>query len=206
MLSVIDLSCHRGERRLFSGVCFQLKAGTCLHLEGDNGVGKTSLLRQISGLSPVSAGQVDWCGQPIADNESFRAQRIYLGHNLALKDDLSAMENLQFDAAIEGQAVDPDKVLGALKSLGLKGREHLPVRVLSQGQKRRAALARLLTRQASLWILDEPVVALDMPAQAAVAGVLKAHLEKGGTVLFTSHQPLTMAIPSASITSYRLQG
>jgi len=88
MLSVIGLSCTRGERRLFSGVDFQLKAGTCLHLQGDNGVGKTSLLRQVSGLSPVSAGQVSWCGQPIAENESFRAQRIYLGHELAMKDDL----------------------------------------------------------------------------------------------------------------------
>jgi len=206
MLSVNDLSCHRGERRLFSGVGFQLKAGTCLYLEGDNGVGKTSLLRQVSGLLPVSVGQISWCGKPIADNEFFRKQLIYLGHNLAMKDDLSAMENLQIDAAIAGQAVDPDKVLSALKSLGLKGREHLPIRVLSQGQKRRAALARLLTRQASLWILDEPVVALDVPAQAAVGRVLKAHLEKGGMVLFTSHQPLPMAIPSASITSYRLQG
>jgi heme exporter protein A len=206
MLSVIDLSCHRGERRLFSGVGFQLNAGTCLHLEGDNGVGKTSLLRQVSGLSPVTVGQIEWCGQPIADNESFRAQRIYLGHHLALKDDLSAIENLQIDAAIAGQAVDPDKVFSALKSLGLKGREHLPVRVLSQGQKRRAAIARLLIRQATLWILDEPVVALDVPAQAAVGRVLKAHLDEGGMVLFTSHQPLPMAIPSTFITSYRLQG
>jgi heme exporter protein A len=206
MLSVMDLSCHRGERRLFSGVAFELNAGACLHLEGNNGVGKTSLLRQVSGLSPVSVGQISWCGQPIANNESFRAQRIYLGHDLAMKDDLSAMENLQIDAAIAGQAVEPDKVLMALQSLGLKGREHLPVRMLSQGQKRRAAIARLLTRQARLWILDEPVVALDVPAQAAVGRVLKAHLDEGGMVLFTSHQPLPMAVPSACMTSHRLQG
>jgi heme exporter protein A len=204
MLSVTDLSCTRGDRRLFSGVDFQLKAGTCLHLQGDNGVGKTSLLRQVSGLSPVSSGQVCWYGQPIADNESFRAQRIYLGHDLSMKDDLSAMENLQFDAAIAGQKVTPETVCSALKRLGLRGREHLPMRVLSQGQKHRAALARLLVRQATLWILDEPVVALDVPAQAAVGQLLKEHLDEGGMALVTSHQPLP--IPIALIASYRLQG
>jgi heme exporter protein A len=204
MLSVTDLSCTRGDRRLFSGVDFQLKAGTCLHLQGDNGVGKTSLLRQVSGLSPVSSGQVSWYGQPIADNESFRAQRIYLGHDLSMKDDLSAMENLQFDAAIAGQKVTPETVCSALKRLGLRGREHLPMRVLSQGQKHRAALARLLVRQATLWILDEPVVALDVPAQAAVGQLLKEHLDEGGMALVTSHQPLP--IPIALIASYRLQG
>ena len=204
MLSVTDLSCTRGDRRLFSGVDFQLKAGTCLHLQGDNGVGKTSLLRQVSGLSPVSSGQVSWYGQPIADNESFRAQRIYLGHDLSMKDDLSAMENLQFDAAIAGQKVTSETVCSALKRLGLRGREHLPMRVLSQGQKHRAALARLLVRQATLWILDEPVVALDVPAQAAVGQLLKEHLDEGGMALVTSHQPLP--IPIALIASYRLQG
>lgn len=204
MLSVMDLSCNRGERRLFSGVQFQLQSGTCLHLQGDNGVGKTSLLRQVSGLSPVLEGEVSWCGQPIADNESFCADRIYLGHDLAMKEDLSAMENLQMDAAIGGQVVTPETVLSALKSLGLKGREHLPVRVLSQGQKRRAALARLLTRRATLWILDEPVSALDVPAQAAVAKILSSHLDEGGMVLLTSHQPLP--VPSASLATYRLKG
>jgi len=204
MLSVTGLSCTRGERRLFSGVDFQLKAGTCLHLQGDNGVGKTSLLRQVSGLSPVAAGQVSWYGQPIADNEAFRAQRIYLGHELAMKDDLSAIENLQFDASIAGRTVSAEAVRSALKRLGLRGREDLPMRVLSQGQKHRAALARLLVRQATLWILDEPVVALDVPAQAAVGQLLQAHLDEGGMALVTSHQPLP--IPHALIASYRLQG
>jgi heme exporter protein A len=204
MLSVMNLSCDRGERRLFSGVGFQLSAGTCLHLQGDNGVGKTSLLRQVSGLSPLSEGEVSWCGQPIADNESFCAERIYVGHDLAMKEDLSAMENLHMDAAIGGQSVKPETVLIALKSLGLKGREHLPFRVLSQGQKRRAALARLMTRRATLWILDEPVSALDVPAQAAVAKILENHLDQGGMVLFTSHQPLP--IPNKSLATYRLKG
>jgi heme exporter protein A len=204
MLSVTGLSCTRGERQLFSGVDFQLKVGTCLHLQGDNGVGKTSLLRQVSGLSPVAAGHISWYGQPVTDNESFRAQRIYLGHELAMKDDLSAMENLQFDASIAGRTVTAETLRSALKRLGLRGREYLPMRVLSQGQKHRAALARLLVRQATLWILDEPVVALDVPAQAAVGQLLEAHLNEGGMALVTSHQPLP--IPHALIASYRLQG
>jgi heme exporter protein A len=108
------------------------------------------------------------------------------------------------DAAIGGQSIHPEAVLSALKSLGLKGREHLPFRVLSQGQKRRAALARLMTRRATLWILDEPVSALDAPAQAAVAKILESHLDQGGMVLFTSHQPLP--VPSTSLAAYRLKG
>jgi heme exporter protein A len=204
MLSVMDLSCHRGDRSLYSGVGFQLRAGNCLHLQGSNGAGKTSLLRQVSGLSPVSEGEVSWCGKPIKDNEYFCAERIYLGHDLAMKEDLSAMENLKMDAAIAGQSVHPDKVFSALKRLGLKGREHLPLRVLSQGQKRRAALAKLLTRRAALWILDEPVVALDVPSQTAITQILTAHLDEGGMVLFTSHQHLPL--PSTSIASYRLLG
>jgi len=204
MLSVMDLSCHRGERRLYSGVGFHLKAGSCLHLQGDNGVGKTSLLRQVSGLSPVSEGSISWCDRPISGNESFQAERIYLGHELAMKEDLSVMENLQMDAAVAGQAAAAEKVLGALKKLGLKGREHLPWRVLSQGQKRRAALARLLTRRSRLWILDEPVVALDGPSQAAFIHIMETHLNEGGMVLLTSHQPLP--IHHAVVDAYRLQG
>jgi len=203
MLSVTDLSCTRGDRHLYAGVAFQLSAGACLHLQGDNGVGKTSLLRQVSGLSSISNGFIAWNGQSIVDNEAFRSQCIYLGHHLAMKDDLSALENLQMDAAISGQMVHSDQVVMALQRLGLRGREHLPVRVLSQGQKRRASLARLLIRQATLWILDEPVAALDVAAQAAVGRLLTAHLDDGGMVLFTSHQPLP--IDSASVATYRLQ-
>lgn len=204
MLSVLDLSCHRGERRLYSGVGFQLRAGSCLHLQGDNGVGKTSLLRQVSGLSPVSEGSVAWCDQPIADNPSFQAERIYLGHELAMKEDLSVMENLQMDAAVAGQTATPEIVCNALKNLGLKGREHLPWRVLSQGQKRRAALAKLMTRRSRLWILDEPVVALDAPSQAAFIQIMETHLDEGGMVLLTSHQALP--VHRAIVDAYRLQG
>ena len=203
MLSVSDLSCSRGDRQLFSGVHLTLKSGCCVHIEGDNGVGKTSLLRIVSGLSPAASGQVEWEGVPIQASEAFRAARMYLGHQLALKEDLTALENLHYEAAIAGRPLSDANALAALEQLGLKGRAHLPVRVLSQGQKRRAALARLLASRAALWILDEPLVALDLSAQTQVCELLQSHLAAGGMALVTSHQALQLG--SAQHTSYRLQ-
>jgi heme exporter protein A len=194
MLSVSDLSCVRGDKRLFSGVSFSLKAGEWLHLQGDNGTGKTSLLRIVCGLAHAHGGVISWQGQPIAeDADSFRAALAYLGHNLALKEELSALENLQTDAAIAGRHLNRTQALSALAQLGLRGREHLPVRVLSQGQKRRAALARMIASHAALWVMDEPFVALDKHAQDVLASIISDHVARGGMALFTSHQPVDMA-------------
>ena len=194
MFSVSNLSCSRGSRRLFSGVSFDLQPGEWLHLEGDNGVGKTSLLRLACGLSAVEEGEIQWQGQPVLNNiDEFRANLAYLGHQLALKEDLTPLENLQFDAAISGQSLSLADAKLALSKLGLKGREHLPVRVLSQGQKRRTALGRLLLSSAKLWILDEPFVALDTAAQKVLTEVLNEHLNRQGMVLLTSHQAVSLA-------------
>jgi len=194
MFSVYNLSCSRGDRRLFSGVSFALRPGEWLHLEGDNGVGKTSLLRLACGLSAIEDGEICWNGLSVANNaDEFRANLAYLGHQLALKEDLSSLENLATDAAIAGRPLSAAQAKTALAHLGLKGREHLPVRVLSQGQKRRTALARLWVSTAKLWILDEPFVALDTVAQAVLSEVINAHLGKQGMVLFTSHQAVSLA-------------
>ena len=194
MFSVSNLSCSRGDKRLFSGVSFALQPGEWLHLEGDNGVGKTSLLRLACGLSAVEEGEIQWQGQPVLNNiDEFRANLAYLGHQLALKEDLTPLENLQFDAAISGQSLSLADAKLALSKLGLKGREHLPVRVLSQGQKRRTALGRLLLSSAKLWILDEPFVALDTAAQKVLTEVLNEHLNRQGMVLLTSHQAVSLA-------------
>jgi len=194
MFSVSNLSCSRGDRRLFSGVSFALRPGEWLHLEGDNGVGKTSLLRLACGLSAIEDGEICWNGLSVANNaDEFRANLAYLGHQLALKEDLSSLENLATDAAIAGRPLSAAQAKTALAHLGLKGREHLPVRVLSQGQKRRTALARLWVSTAKLWILDEPFVALDTAAQAVLSEVINAHLGKQGMVLFTSHQAVSLA-------------
>jgi heme exporter protein A len=193
MLSVSNLSCSRGDKRLFSGVSFSLQAGQWLHLEGDNGVGKTSLLRLVCGLSALEQGEICWQGQSTVKNpEAFRADLAYLGHQLALKDDLTPLENLQAGAAVGGRQLSQQDALSALAQLGLRGREHLPVRVLSQGQKRRTALARLWVSTARLWILDEPFVALDTAAQNALSAVIQRHLAQQGMVLLTSHQAVSL--------------
>ena len=194
MFSVSNLSCSRGDKRLFSGVSFALQPGEWLHLEGDNGVGKTSLLRLACGLSALEQGEIQWQGQPVSSNiDEFRANLAYLGHQLALKEDLTPLENLRADTSIAGRALSLADAKAALAQLGLKGREHLPVRVLSQGQKRRTALARLLVSSAPLWILDEPFVALDAAAQKVLSEVINGHLNRQGMVLFTSHQMVTLA-------------
>jgi heme exporter protein A len=193
MFCVSNLSCSRGDRRLFSGVSFSLQPGQWLHLEGNNGVGKTSLLRLVCGLSALEEGEIHWKDQAVGkDPQAFRANLAYLGHQLALKDDLSPLENLRIDAAIAGRQLTLPDALQALAQMGLRGRENLPVRVLSQGQKRRTALARLVVSSAKLWVLDEPFVALDTAAQNALSQVLNGHLAKQGMVLLTSHQAVSL--------------
>lgn len=193
MFCVSNLSCARGDKRLFSGVSFSLQPGQWLHLEGNNGVGKTSLLRLVCGLSTLEEGEITWNNQAVSkDPQTFRANLAYLGHQLALKDDLSPLENLQTDAAIVGHQLTASDAKQALAQMGLRGRENLPVRVLSQGQKRRTALARLLVSSAKLWVLDEPFVALDTMAQNALSEVINAHLTKQGMVLLTSHQAVSL--------------
>jgi heme exporter protein A len=193
MFCVSNLSCARGDKRLFSGVSFSLQPGQWLHLEGNNGVGKTSLLRLVCGLSALEEGEMTWNNQAVSkDLQTFRANLAYLGHQLALKDDLTPLENLQTDAAMVGHPLTASDAMQALAQMGLRGRENLPVRVLSQGQKRRTALARLLVSSAQLWVLDEPFVALDTVAQNALTEVINAHLTKQGMVLLTSHQAVSL--------------
>ena len=200
MLSVADLSCVRGDRTLFRGLSFTLAPGQCLHLEGSNGVGKTSLLRIVAGLAPAAQGEVRWHGELLGSPDcQLPAQMLYLGHLLALKDELSAVENLLAGGAIAGGTIEPAQALQALKELGLAGRTALPVRVLSQGQKRRVALARLLVQQNPLWVLDEPFVALDGAAHALITRVLQGHLAQGGMVLLTSHQPVDLGARGRSL-------
>lgn len=196
MLTASNLSLSRGGRRLFSGVSLTLKSGQWLHLEGDNGVGKTSLLRLLCGLVSLEEGEICWKDQAtVKTPEAFRADLAYLGHQLALKEDLSPLENLRADAAVAGRELSAKDAMAALAQMGLRSRENLPVRVLSQGQKRRTALSRLIVSNAPLWILDEPFVALDTAAQNVLTGVINAHLSRQGMVLLTSHQAVSLAGP-----------
>ena len=194
MLSVQGLSCQRGERTLFEGLDFQLHPGQWLHVRGENGAGKTSLLRLLAGLSQPVAGEVCWNGTPIdAADSGYYQDLLFFGHHGALKEDLSAFENLQFSNALDGIPVAEQHILTALYRMGLKGREQLPVRVLSAGQKRRVALARLLCRRSVLWVLDEPFTALDVKAVDLLCTLITEHLVAGGLAVLTSHQ--TMPLP-----------
>lgn len=191
MLKVTGLACSRGERRLFADVAFSLAAGEWLHVQGENGAGKTSLLRLLAGLSPPDAGAIHWRGAA-APSPGFHRELIYLGHQAAVKDELTPLENLRFSAALDDIRLNEQAALAALGRLGLRGREELPVRVLSAGQKRRVLLARLLTRPATLWMLDEAFNALDGSAVRLLGELIGEHLARGGLAVLTSHQPLPL--------------
>ena len=194
MLTATQLACSRGERRLFGDLSFSVEPGGWLHVTGENGAGKTTLLRTLVGLSPADSGEIRWDGVPVRDHrDEFHKLLIYLGHQAALKDELSPLENLQLALALEGQPIKEAEALAALDTMGLRGREDLPARYLSAGQKRRVLLARLLLRRAPLWVLDEPFNALDKAAVELLGVLLEAHLERGGMVVLTSHQPVPMS-------------
>ena len=194
MLEISNLACTRGDHLLFSGLSFSLSEGELLQIEGANGSGKTSLLRTLCGFMMPTAGEIRWRGQNIRSlDEEYYAEMTYLGHLNAIKDELNALENLRIVAGLAGCAVDDSKIMAALRRMGLRGRETLPVKVLSQGQRRRVALARLPLSSASLWILDEPLAALDIGAVGLMQELIGEHLANKGMVIYTTHQPLEVA-------------
>jgi heme exporter protein A len=191
LLEGAQLACRRGEQCLFEGLDLRVASGECLHVRGANGTGKTSLLRQVAGLSTPTAGEVRWNGTGIAEcRDAYRSALVYVGHAQGAKGDLTALENLRFAAALDDVELADGEAAAALARVGLGGREDQPVRDMSQGQRRRVALARLVWRQAPLWVLDEPLTALDAPAIDLVGELLQSHLDQGGLAAMTSHQPL----------------
>lgn len=191
MLDANDLECLRGTRRLFRGVSFRLAPGECLLVQGPNGSGKTSLLRILSGLARPERGEVRWDGEPIRKlGTQYHALLAYCGHSSALKEDLTPVENLQASAALDGRSSGPQVIRDALDAFEAGALHALPVRALSQGQKRRVALARLRVCARRLWLLDEPLAALDVRAQGVLAEMVDRHLAANGVAVVTSHQPI----------------
>lgn len=188
MLEAADLRCERGGRVLFERLSFRLGAGEFLRVSGANGSGKTSLLRVLCGLLTPSRGCVRWKGEPVAAlREEYARQLVYLGHAPAVKGDLTAEENLSIACTLAGVAASRDAVKSALARFALP--DDVPVRRLSQGQRRRAALARLaLSGAVPLWLLDEPFAALDAEGIERLGALLSGHAEKGGAIVFTTHQ------------------
>ncbi len=186
----------RGDRLLFEKLNFKCSNGTVLYLQGANGTGKTTLLRTICGLSKPHAGVIKWCGENInALAEDFHQHVLYIGHLPGIKEDLTALENLQFSLALSGSNVMEDKATAVLKMLGLAHGLNLPTRMLSQGQKRRVALARLWLQDLPLWILDEPFTALDTSATDLLKQKIEAFAHDGGIVVMTTHQEVTLHVP-----------
>jgi heme exporter protein A len=184
----------RGDRRLFSGVALWLEPGTFVQLTGPNGSGKTSLLRILCGLLAPAEGEVLWQGANIRSlGEDYYTAVTYVGHRPGVKDELSALENLRIANALNGVEVNEEDALAALQRMGLGGRESLPARFLSEGQRRRVALARLLLCQTRLWLLDEVMTSLDKDAVELVRSLIAEHLDRGGIAIVATHQELELS-------------
>ena len=194
-LSASALACRRGTRLLFKNFDLEVDAGEIVWLRGQNGSGKTSLMRLMAGLSTPEHGRVLFDGIPVRRAAAQGRRMVYIAHSNALKDDLSVSEALEFLLRIHGRPCPQAAVLGALERLGLQSRRHAMVRTLSQGQRRRVALARLAVDDgAALWLLDEPFDALDIDGIGRLNGLLNDQVRRGGSVLMTSHLGVSTAM------------
>jgi heme exporter protein A len=193
MLETTALACERGGLRLFAGLSFALGPGGLLRVRGANGSGKTTLLRALAGLTRPAEGSVRWRAEPIGDD--YRKEMLFLGHAAAVKDEMTVLENLAFAVQLSGSQTRDCK--SALERLGIARLADLPARYLSQGQRRRAALARLaLSADVPLWLLDEPFAALDAEGIAQLSALCAAHLAAGGMLVLTSHQDVPISSPA----------
>jgi heme exporter protein A len=194
MLRAERLAAQRGGVTLFANVEFALDSGEALLVTGANGSGKTTLLRIVAGLTEPHDGQLSWHGASVAAfDHALRAATLYIGHAAALKDEFTAEENLLSLAALHGATPDRETVRAALDEWSLGRHDGVPARVLSQGQRRRVALARMSLARRRLWILDEPATALDASGIATLEKRIDAHLAGQGVAVIATHQPLALA-------------
>lgn len=186
-----QLACERDDRWLFQGLDVDIHGGEVVRIEGPNGSGKTTLLKILSGQLGDFQGELYWNGQKMRDaREHFLANLLYLGHAPGVKTGLTALENLAWYQALDGQRGNEAERLDALASVGLAGFEDVPASQLSAGQQRRIALARLTLTPRALWVLDEPFTAIDRHGVAALEAQLMAHALGGGCVIVTTHHEL----------------
>lgn len=203
MLEAHELAARRGFARLFEGLSFRVESGHALVVTGANGTGKTTLLRMLAGLSAPAGGEIRWNGNAVAPfDPALRASLAFAGHAPALKDELTAEENLAALVALASETVPRDAIRKALDDVALASKRTLPARVLSQGQRRRIGLARLTLLRRPLWILDEPVTALDAAGTATLAQMVADHLERGGLAVAATHTPL--GLPPARVRTITL--
>ncbi|UQY43068.1 cytochrome c biogenesis heme-transporting ATPase CcmA [Erwinia sp. PK3-005] len=191
MLEVDNLTCIRDDRVLFSELNFTVNRGDIVQIEGPNGAGKTSLLRLLAGLSSAEHGEVRWQGERLQrQRERWHRNLLFLGHQPGVKSIMSPLENLTFYHA----EYDDEQRFAALEAVDLLGFEEVAVAQLSAGQQRRVALARLWLSQAPVWILDEPLTAIDVNGVEKLMALFVRHAQQGGMVILTTHQPLPAAV------------
>ena len=194
MLEAVDLSCARGERQLFSGLNFSLRAGNALQAFGPNGCGKTSLLRIICGLLSPVGGEVRWDGTNIRRlGEEYCGVIAYVAHQTVVKDELNPLENLRISSGVAGHVLSKPEAQVILERIGLGRQQHLPARLLSAGQRRRLALSRLLASRARLWILDEPLASLDDAGVTLACNLIDEHVSNGGMAIIATHQEMNLS-------------
>lgn len=197
-LTADKLTLFRGDRCLFKGLSFALNTGELLLLEGSNGSGKTSLLRAIAGLLELESGQVLWNEIPLhEERQVFENSLVWLSHKTGLKGDLTLVENLQYEASLRPQS--DREFSDILQQLGLNRLKQLPLRSLSAGQQRRAAMARMLMASAELWMMDEPLSNLDSEGRDLVMRLLREHLASGGMAIVAAHQDVNIDVPMQTI-------
>ncbi|EKO3384032.1 cytochrome c biogenesis heme-transporting ATPase CcmA [Vibrio fluvialis] len=191
MLEVKNLTAIRDERVLFEGLSFTIQSGELVQIEGRNGTGKTTLLRIVTGLGDRDDGEIHWNNVNIeADRDSYHQELLFLGHQTGVKRELTALENLRFYQAVHAAGTQEEDLYQALTQVGLAGREDVPVGQLSAGQQRRVALARLWLSRQKLWILDEPLTAIDKQGVKVLEALFLQHAEQGGIVVLTTHQDM----------------
>ena len=199
-LATQNLECTRDDRLLFKGLSMSLLAGEVLQIEGSNGSGKTSLLRVLCGLRQADEGRVLWQGEDIRrSREDYYASMVYIGHLTCLKADLTVLENLRVLLDTRSQTVPLQDVEAVLEKVGLAGFDDVPGKALSSGQKRRVLLAFLLLSKAQLWILDEPLTALDVQGVELVEAMIVEHRENNGSVIFTTHHGMQLPCAMKSV-------
>jgi heme exporter protein A len=193
-LGVEKVHVWRGDRHVLQGVSLTLRPRELLHVSGPNGSGKTTLLRVVCGLLRPEQGRVSWLGQSISSvRAEYQAALAYASHEPALKGDLTALENLRFAVGLK-RRVSAGELRASLERTGVAACADLPARVLSAGQRRRVAMARVLAMSASLWLLDEPFTNLDAAGTNLVSGLLQSHVEQGGAALVVAHHDLKIAV------------
>ncbi|MFB9134836.1 cytochrome c biogenesis heme-transporting ATPase CcmA [Vibrio olivae] len=196
MLEVRNLTAIRDERELFTDLSFTVSRGELVQIEGRNGTGKTTLLRMITGLGEQDEGDILWNQEKIQQQrEEFHQELLFLGHHTGVKRELTAYENLRFYLVMHRQQPQQTAIYDALMKVGLAGREDVPVGQLSAGQQRRVALARLWLSHQTLWILDEPLTAIDKQGVKVLEALFLQHVEQGGMVILTTHQDLFIDNP-----------